>query len=84
MNTETQPRTHDYTTRRWGHDYTFDPIKGGQRGTALGWGRGLRDGDYLLLQNGAGSTRYRIERVSYFADPADMWKAELAFDPRAS
>lgn len=82
----TPPTTHDYATRRgWGHDYTFTPIDGGQRGHAMGWGYGLKDGDYILLRDREspnGSSRYRLEHVEYFLDPGDMWKADLAFAPR--
>jgi hypothetical protein len=79
---EHEARTHDFTVRCWGHDYTFDPVEGGLRGKAMGWGDGLQDGDYLLLRNGEGSTRYRIERVRYFSPQGDMWKADLIFAPR--
>jgi hypothetical protein len=77
-----EARTHDYTRRGWGHDYTFKPRDGGQRGRVMGWGHGLRDGDYLLLQNGDGSTRYRIVLVKYLGNPNDMWSADVEFAPR--
>jgi hypothetical protein len=76
------PQTHDYTVREWGHDYTFTPVEDGRRGQVVGWGTGLQDGDYLLLRNGDGSTRYRIKRVAYFRDPEDMWRADVVFAPR--
>ena len=81
-----QPSTHDYTKRYWGHDYIFKPIDGGMRGEVTGWGYGLSDGDYLLLQNKGGSTRYRIEQVEYIGGqggPHDMWKADVVFAPRS-
>lgn len=77
--------THDYSgnNRYWGHDYTFEPHKGGRRGRAMGWGHGIRKGDYLILDNGPGeTTRYRVMNIGYFPDPPDMWKAELKFAPR--
>ena len=75
-------RTHDYTERYWGHDYTFDPIDDGMKGHAMGWGTGIEVGDYLLLQNGSDSTRYKVDSINYYADPSDMWSAELSFAPR--
>ncbi len=81
--TEVRPlRTHDYTSRCWGHDYVFRPIDNGQRGDLTGWGNGIRRGDFLLLQNGTGSTRYRVERITYYPDPPDMWEASVTFAPR--
>jgi hypothetical protein len=53
--------THDYTRRSWGHDYTFTPADGGMRGRAVGWGKGIAAGDFMLLVNGPGSTRYQVE-----------------------
>jgi hypothetical protein len=78
------PRTHDYRDRRrcWGHDITYRPINGGQTLSAQGWGRGLNEGDYILLSNGSADTRYRIGGVRYSLDPEDMWTATLVFDPR--
>ncbi len=84
-----EPATHDYGPgkRYWGHDYTFTPIDDGQRGRATGWGKGIRQGDYLLLANGDQSTRYRVESIKYgnsvsLGSPDDMWKATLTFAPR--
>lgn len=84
--TITAPRTHDYSgpNRFWGHDYTFTPIDGGQRGTVMGWGSNIRTGDYLLLQNKERSTRYRVDEISYQMDPPDMWSAKVTFAPRAA
>ena len=75
-------KTHDYTIRCWGHDYTFDPVDGGDRGDMMGWGNGIEQGDFLLLQNGDGSTRYKVISIKYFGDPPDMWSAKVSFAPR--
>ena len=77
--------THDYTERMrgWGHDYTFSPRRGGLEGYMQGWGTGIKAGDYLLLQNGTGSTRYKVNSIRYYMDPEDMWEAEVKFAPRS-
>jgi MioC protein len=75
-------RTHDYTKRGPGHDYTLDPIDGGKRISISGWGHGIRNGDYIILPNGEGTTRYRFIEISYYADPRDMWHGRAAFAPR--
>lgn len=75
--------THDYTVRHWGHDYTFKPIDGGMKGSIIGWGSGLKDGDYLLLEDPrGGSSRYQIDSIEYFSNPSDMWSANVKFAPR--
>jgi hypothetical protein len=78
-----EPKTHDYTWRDWGHDFTIHgSIVGGQRLRASGWGATLNAGDYLILPNGDATTRYRIEHIRWAFDPPDMWHADLAFAPR--
>lgn len=74
-------RTHEFT-RTWGDDYTFTPLDGGQRGTVTGWKEGIKTGDYLILRNGDGTTRYQTTYVQYFDDPTDMFSAEVKFAPR--
>lgn len=77
------PKTHDYSWRAWGHDYVFDPVDGGQQGKMMGWGLGISDGDYLILQDPkGGTTRYRVVSIRYLGDPKDMWDAEVEFAPR--
>jgi len=77
-----EPVTHDYTKRYWGHDYTFDPIDDGKKARMMGWGRGIKKGDYLIFQNGKGTTRYQVKKIEYKRDPNDMWFADVEFAPR--
>lgn len=79
-----KPVTHDYTKRGWGHDYVYHPIDGGLKGTLMGWGEGIVKGDYILLQNGKDSTRYRFTEISYYRDPRDMWSGKIKFAPRTA
>jgi hypothetical protein len=79
-----EPKTHDYTKRGWGHDYIFRPIDGGMRGSMTGWGHGIGDGDYLILQNEGDTTRYRVDEISYYSDPPDQWRASVTFAPRST
>jgi hypothetical protein len=76
--------THDYTRRAWGHDFSItNVISGGQSLSAVGWGLGISEGDYLILPNGDDTTRYQVEFVNYALDPADQWFAKLRFAPRS-
>lgn len=78
-------KTHDYTNgnRRWGHDIGWKVLDAGaKRLDAHGWGVGIELGDYVLLSNGSGTTRYQFQRISYFGDPHDMWEGILVFAPR--
>lgn len=77
--------THDYTVRHWGHDYTFQPIDSGRRGKMMGFGLRVSAGDYLLLADADGnSTRYQVERIQYYQDPPDQWRADVVFAPRSA
>mgnify|MGYP001586546030 CR=1 FL=1 len=80
--TEDGRKTHDYTMRGPGHDCTFRPINGGLEADMIGWGHGLEKGDYLILSNGADTTRYQIAEIKYFSDPPDMWALRAKFAPR--
>lgn len=82
METKHTPKTHDYQRGGWGHDYTFTPINGGVKGTATGWGQGIKKGDFLILRQPPHGTRYKVDSIKYFSDPTDMWSAELTFAPR--
>lgn len=78
-----EPQTHDYTQPHWGHKCTIQRIEdAGQRASATGHGAGIDAQDYLILKNGDGVTRYRVARISYFANPPDQWVADLEFAPR--
>ena len=74
-------RTYDMTR----DDYSFRPDGDGQRGHIACWnGLKPRPGDYLILRNGTGSTRYQVTSVNrcWNVDPPTMWMADLAFAPR--
>lgn len=75
-------KIHDYTKTYWGHDYTFEPIDMGMKGSMVGWGHGIKKGDYLLLKNGDSATRYKVMKIKYYLDPKDMWTSEVKFAPR--
>lgn len=76
-------KTHDYTVRAWGHDFTVMAIRDrGQRIQVTGWGYGIEPGDFILLPTDDGSTRYQVFSITYRVDPSDMWTAELHFAPR--
>lgn len=83
--------THDYGNgkRVWGHDYTITDVRGnGQEISMAGWGRGIENGDYMLIESQSSdpdanpSTRYKVKSVRYFDDPPDMWSMECVFAPR--
>lgn len=73
--------THDYRNRYWGHDYTILGVDGLWM-KMQGWGLEIRPGDYILMHNNAGETRYEFITVEYMDDPPDMWAATVHFAPR--
>lgn len=75
--------THDYRRGWWGWNIlNIRPINNGMQAEALGIGRGVKVGDYLLLSHSKGETRYRVTSIKYRLDPSDMWSANLEFAPR--
>jgi hypothetical protein len=79
------PVTYDYgTARGWGWDYTFSPQDGGRVGRLSGFAPyPPKVGDYLILQNGEGTTRYRVTSVDpSYSEPHDMYFADVEFAPR--
>jgi hypothetical protein len=44
-----------------------------------GWGLGIKDGDYLLLENGKSHALYKVAGINYESDPIDMWDAKVIF-----
>ena len=66
-------RTHDYTQLVSGSDYIFESIDGESKGYMTGQGKGIKPGDYILLPDGSGISRYQIEEIDYYSNPPDMW-----------
>jgi hypothetical protein len=55
------------------------------KGSIVGWGHGIKEGDKLLLKsktNRTGSTMYKVDSISYYNDPPDMFSAQVSFVPR--
>ena len=76
-------KTHDFTKRTWGHDFTSNPLDpDGLKLSIMGWAIGIETNDYLILPNGSGTTRYQVDTITYFRDPSDMFKAVAHFAPR--
>ena len=77
-------RTHDYTHPVWGHDVSITTVRSNGILDVCGWGHGVREGDFLIVSHGDGTTRYQVVWITYYDDPPDMWKAELVFAPRTA
>jgi MioC protein len=67
----------DYTGYEPGRDYLFESIDGGAGGYMTGQGKGIERGDYLILPDGSGTSRYRVDEIDYYSNPSDMWIALL-------
>ncbi len=78
-----QMLTHDFSECRWGHNYNILSISGNQI-RLVGWSLGVQEGDYLILNKGNSTTRYRVTEVNYKSAPHDMWEATAVFSPRAA
>jgi MioC protein len=69
-------KTHNYTRRVNGQHYVLEAAEG-DRWAMTAQGRGVKPGDYLLLQEEGRSVRYQVEQIAYYAEPPDMWVALL-------
>ena len=75
--------THDLSKKSWGCNYEIMSLENnGYNAKIAGWHSGIRNGDYLLLKNGDGSTRYKVSSIRYCSDPEDMFFATIDFSPR--
>ena len=82
---QSEPTTHDYTRPEWGHDYHVTDVRADGRSISLsGWGKGIREGDYLILNadSTGRTTRYQVYDIRYYSDPPDQWRADARFAPR--
>ncbi len=70
-------KTHDYSRFISGQDYVFEILEGSIQGYMTGQGKDIKPGDYILLQKGSESYRYRVEEIDYYSNPSDMWIALL-------
>lgn len=83
MKNNPDSKTHDLSSQTWGRNYNVMNIhKEGMRVDLVGWCEGIKKGDYLLLKQGDGTTRYLVDEIRYEGDPKDMWFAETSFAPR--
>lgn len=78
------PITHDLSPKIWRRDYAIMRISedGKQLRLAVWCPMVIEQGDYLILRNGNGTTRYRVDSVKLCGDPADMSFVEVIFAPR--
>ena len=76
-------RNHDLSMQVWGNNYNVMDVRNkGMQVDLVGWCKGIKSGDYLLLKQGDGTTRYLVDSIRYVGDPDDMWFAETSFAPR--
>lgn len=81
----TATQTHDFSEGRWGHNAEITRVVDGGVSLRLAvWTRAnLRVGDYLILSNSGGTTRYWVDSIERQRDPVDMSFAGVSFAPRS-
>jgi hypothetical protein len=70
-------KIHDYTKLNQGEDYLFETIEEGKQAIITGEGKSVNCGEYLILPDNSGSSRYQVESIEYYSNPADVWMALL-------
>ena len=79
-------KEHDFTKPQWGHSVEFIALTDdGLRADAFVFGPHIPPGDYLILKNGEGTTRYQVlENKGRGMGPSDMQRVSLVFSPRTT
>jgi ribonucleotide reductase alpha subunit len=72
-----QHKTFDYTQSVLGRDYVFETTDDVTKAYMTAYGKGIRRGDYIILQRGSQAKQYQVEEIDYYSDPSDMWIALL-------
>jgi MioC protein len=70
-------KIHDYSPYVAGTDYVFESSDNGMTGYMTAQGKGIKPGDYIILQKGSKFYKYQVEQIDYYSNPSDMWMASL-------
>ena len=74
--------THDYRKSefRWGWNITYYKMHDDTDNKAffMGIGRGIKQGDRLLLNYGNGDFIVNVDEINYEWNPRDLWKATVS------
>ncbi len=68
-------KTHDFTECLQGTDYVVEFADMLTTGYMTAQSKGVKCGDYIILQIGSESCRYQVEQIDYYSNPSDMWMA---------
>ena len=73
-------KDHDFTQQEPGYDYILEVADEEYENKGFymtGQRLGIKPQDYIVLQNGPDTVRYRVDSIDYYIDPPDMWLAFL-------
>lgn len=68
-------KIHDFTECVRGSDYVVEFTDMLTTGYMTAQSKGVKCGDYIILQIGSESCRYQVEQIDYYSNPSDMWIA---------
>ncbi|MEB3219556.1 MAG: hypothetical protein VKN72_25425 [Nostocales cyanobacterium 94392] len=68
-------KIHDFTGCVPGSDYVFEIAEDPAKGYITAQRKGVRCGDYIILQIDSEHCRYQVEQIDYYSNPSDMWMA---------
>lgn len=74
----------DYSQKKrcWGHDFTIMNVDG-HTVSAMGWGKGIKEGELIVLGVKQGNVLYRVTSIEYKDNPDDMWDMTAEWVPEA-
>lgn len=70
-------KIHDYTQLVSGEGYVFELIDAGIRGYMTSSGKGIKPGDYIVLEDESSPSQYQVEKIDYYSNLPEMWIALL-------
>lgn len=68
-------KTHDFTECVYGSDYVFEVAPEAKEVYMTARCKGVKPGDYIVLQIYSESKKYQVEQIDYYSNPSDMWIA---------
>ncbi|MCP6759809.1 MAG: hypothetical protein NHB32_13830 [Fischerella sp. CENA71] len=71
-------KIHDFRGFVCGQDYVFEPVDGLKKGYMTAQRKGVKRGDWIILENDSRFYQYQVEEIDYYSEPPDMWIALLS------
>lgn len=73
-----RPTIHRYLKASSCNSFTLESVgKSRVRFSMTGFGANIQKCDFIIIQDQASITTYKVENIDYYLDPPDLWMASL-------